>query len=274
MPIKKDGTGKRWVEMEFVAPGTPEQVWQAMATGPGNAAWFTKATIEERVGGAFRFDFSHGASSSGEVTVWDPPYRLGYVERDWSAGAPPVATEITVTSRSGDRCVVRMVHSLFSTSDEWDDQMEGFEAGWPAFFEVLRLYLTHFAGMPAASFMAVVSTEGDPRAIWKRLTDQLEIAGAEVGDHRTTRGPEQVSGMIESVRQDRTQRTIIMHVDAPAPGVALIGAYGSAGKVTPTICLYFYGEGAAQTATAGEQRWQEWLTHNFAPVGAAEAGGK
>ncbi|WP_287073272.1 hypothetical protein [Mesorhizobium sp.] len=38
MPIKKDETGKRWVEMEFITPCTPEQVWRAIATGPGNTA--------------------------------------------------------------------------------------------------------------------------------------------------------------------------------------------------------------------------------------------
>jgi uncharacterized protein YndB with AHSA1/START domain len=140
MPIRKDGTGNRWVEMEFVTPGTPEQVWAAMATGPGNAAWFMSATIEQRVGGAFRLDFGQGASSSGEVTIWDPPHRFGYVERDWSEGAPPVTTEIAITSRSGGRCVVRMVHLLTSTTDDWDDQMESFEAGWPGFFDVLRIY--------------------------------------------------------------------------------------------------------------------------------------
>jgi len=43
-----------------------------------------------------------------------------------------------------------MVHSLFASTDDWDDQMEGFEDGWPSFFEVLRLYLSHFAGMEAA----------------------------------------------------------------------------------------------------------------------------
>ncbi|CAH2400009.1 hypothetical protein [Mesorhizobium ventifaucium] len=46
MPIKKGETGKRWVEMEFITPGTPEQVWRAIATGPGNTAWFTKTTID------------------------------------------------------------------------------------------------------------------------------------------------------------------------------------------------------------------------------------
>jgi hypothetical protein len=34
MPVKKDNSGRRWVEMEFLVPGTPEQVWHAIATGP------------------------------------------------------------------------------------------------------------------------------------------------------------------------------------------------------------------------------------------------
>jgi len=42
MPIRKDEHGKRWVEMALVVPGTPEQAWRALATGPGNTAWFTK----------------------------------------------------------------------------------------------------------------------------------------------------------------------------------------------------------------------------------------
>lgn len=69
MPLKKDGTGKRWVEMELIVPGTPEQVWQAMATGPGNTAWFTRTTIDERVGGAVRFDFGPNGNSAGEVST-------------------------------------------------------------------------------------------------------------------------------------------------------------------------------------------------------------
>src|SRR5688572_19853338 len=110
MPIKKDGTGKRWVEMELLVPGTPEQVWHAVATGPGTTAWFVRTEIEPRVGGAVLFDFGEGATSKGEVTAWEPHHRIEYVEREWQEGAPPVATEITVTGRSGDRCVVRMVH--------------------------------------------------------------------------------------------------------------------------------------------------------------------
>ena len=101
MPIKKDGTGKRSVEMEVLVPGTPEQVWQAMATGAGNTAWFTRTTVEERSGGEIRFDFGANGSSVGEVTAWEPPHRFGYVEHEWNETAPPVATEVTITGRSG-----------------------------------------------------------------------------------------------------------------------------------------------------------------------------
>jgi uncharacterized protein YndB with AHSA1/START domain len=269
MPIRKDGTGKRWVEMELITPGTPEQVWQALATGPGNTAWFTKTTIDERVGGEVRFDFGPNGSSVGEVTTWEPPHRFGYVERDWSEGAPPVATEITITSRSGNRCVVRMVHSLFSSSDDWDDQMEGFEKGWPAFFEVLRVYLGHFAGRPAASFLAMASVEGDHLAVWKRLTKQLALTGADAGEQRTTPPqPEGLSGVIERVQQHRQDRILMMRLEAPAPGVALVGTYVAGPRVNVSVSLYFYGDDADARATTSEQKWRVWLGERFSPGGA------
>lgn len=266
MPLKSDSTGKRWVEMEFITPGTPEQVWEAMATGPGNTAWFTRTSIDERVGGRIQFDLGPNGTQEGEVTVWEPPDRFGYVERDWSAGAPPVATEITITARSGDRCVVRMVHSLFSSSDDWDDQMEAFEKGWPTFFEILRLYLAHFAGRRAASFMAMATLDDDHLAVWKRLTQQLELAGADAGELRSTpRHPERLSGVIESVRQDPRELHMLMRLDSPAPGIALVAAWGARPHVNASISIFFYGDGAEARATASEQKWRGWLGERFAP---------
>lgn len=266
MPIKKDHSDKRWVEMEFITPGTPEQVWEALATGPGNSAWFTKTTIDERVGGTIQFDFGPHGKQEGEVTVWEPPRRFGYVERNWSGSAPPVATEITITARSGDRCVVRMVHSLFTSSAEWDDQMEGFEQGWPAFFEVLRLYLTHFAGRPGACFTAMSRVEGDHLAVWKRLTDQLGLSGADTGDRRTTpERPERLSGVVERIKQDSRERYVMMRLDAPAPGIVLVGTTRSGSSTNVSVTLYFYGANADAIAAASEQKWQAWLSEEFVP---------
>src|SRR5262245_8550048 len=200
MPIREDGTGRRWVEMEVLVPGTPEQVWQALATGPGMAAWFVKGEIEPRVGGVFRLDFGQGALTSGEVTVWEPPHRFNYLERDWAPNAPPVATAISITSHAGDQCVVRMVHSLFTSLDDWDDQLEGFEQGWPAFFAVLRIYLARFAGADAASFVAATSTSTDSLSAWLHLGEALGLLGANFGERRaTSAGPEPWSGIVELV---------------------------------------------------------------------------
>jgi uncharacterized protein YndB with AHSA1/START domain len=260
MAIKKDGTGKRWVEMEFLAPGTPEQVWQAMATGPGNEAWFTRASIDERVGGAVRFDFGADGSSSGTVTVWEPPHRFGYVEDEWNPGAPPIATEITITGRSGGQSVVRMVHSLYATSDDWDDQMESFEGGWPNFFAVLGLYLSHFAGQRGASFPATASVEDDHLAVWKRLTAALGLGGVDVGEARATpTAPEPLSGMIERVQQDGATRTILMRTTTPSPGVVLVGTYGAGGKIRASLIRFIYGSDSEQVAAARAPAWQDWI---------------
>ena len=264
MPIRKDGTGKRWVEMETVVPGTPEQVWRAMATGPGNTAWFTRTSIEEHVGGAVHFDFGPNGSSTGEVTTWAPPLHLGYVEREWVEGAPPVATEITVTAKSGDRCVVRMVHSLIATADDWDDQVEGFEAGWPGFFEVLHVYLAHFADMKAASFLVMASVEERHLDVWKRLTEGLGLAAANAGEERaTSKKPEPLAGIVERVEQDARQRYVLLRLNAPAPGVALIGTYHVGGVTNASMALYLYGEDAERRAAASKPKWQEWFSETF-----------
>lgn len=263
MPVKRDGSGKRWVEMEMLVPGTPEEVWQAMATGPGNTAWFTRTTVEERVGGTIHFDFGPNGESRGEVTIWEPPLRFGYVERDWAEGAPPVATEIAVTARSGGRCVVRMVHSLFASTDDWDDQLEGFEGGWPGFFQVLRVYLAHFAGMEAASFLAMTSVEAPQLDVWKQLTEGLGLAGADVGEERSSQTPEKLSGIVEHAEQDDRQRYILLRLSQPAPGVALIGTYGASNVANASMAFYLYGDDAGQRAAASEPEWRDWLGKTF-----------
>ncbi len=269
MAIKKDDTGKRWVEMELTVPGTPEEVWNAIATGNGNTGWFTKTTIEERVGGALRFDFGSSGASAGEVTAWEPPSRLGYVERDWSPGAPPVATEVTVTARDGARCVVRMVHSFVTTSDEWDDLMEGFETGWPSFFDVLRVYLAHFAGRPTAQCMAMTPAGTDGGTAWKRMMDALDLTGADAGETRTTAAaPQPLTGVVEKITQQPRERILLLRVEAPAPGIAMFAAYEmSPGQVNVSATHYFYGDEAAARAAEAEPRWREWLSERFpAPV--------
>lgn len=263
MPIKKDpASGKRWVEMEFIASGTPEELWRLMATGPGYTAWFTPTEIDERVGGRLHFDLGAMGSSTGEVTTWQPPLQFGYVESAWAEGAPPLATEITITARSGGRCVVRMVHSLFATNDDWDDQIEGFEGGWPGFIEVLKIYLAHFSGQPAAAASAMQQAGGAHEEAWRHFADALQIAGANVGDPVTLL-PLQLPGIVEFVQQDRRQRYVIVRTLEPMPGIAFLGTCEYAGKVNASLVHYCYGAAATANAQAAAPRWREWLERTF-----------
>ena len=149
-------------------------------------------------------------------------------------------------------------------SDDWDDQLEGFESGWPAFFDVLRLYLEHFAGQRSASFVAMTSIDGDHLAVWKRMTRELQLAGADAGEQRTTPGePERLSGVIERIHQNAKQRFILMRLEAPAPGVALVGTYLAGERVNASMSMYFYDDNAEVHATASQHKWRGWLSERF-----------
>jgi uncharacterized protein YndB with AHSA1/START domain len=141
MAVRKDTSGRRSVLVEAEVPGTPEQVWRAIATGPGISSWFVPTTVEEHEGGQIVCEFEPGVADIAHVTAWDPPRRFAADGGPIMGKGPAVATEWTVEAKSGGTCIVRVVHSLFSDSDEWDAQLEQFESGWPHFFGLLKEYL-------------------------------------------------------------------------------------------------------------------------------------
>ena len=66
MSVKKEASGRRSVQVEVEVPGTPEEVWQAIATGPGISSWFVPAEFEERDGKpvAVKLNFGPGMEST------------------------------------------------------------------------------------------------------------------------------------------------------------------------------------------------------------------
>jgi uncharacterized protein YndB with AHSA1/START domain len=263
-PKNRDAT-TRSIQLEVEVPGTPAQVWQAIATGPGITAWFVPAEVAEREGGALALHLFPGIDSSGVVTVWDPPRRFAYEERDWLAGAPPVATEFVIEARSGGTCVVRLVNSLFASSDDWDDQLKGFEKGWPPFLHILRLYLTHFPGQRCSTIRVVGSAAGPEERAWGDLTAALGLSGAAVGERRSAGpGVPRLTGVVERA-SDRPE--MLLAVDDPAPGFALLGAFTWDDKVTASVSLYLFGADAHSVAARDEPEWRAWMETRFPSAG-------
>jgi len=267
MTVRKDASGRRSIELRFEVPGTPEQVWNAIATSNGISSWLFPTDVDEREGGAIAFHMAPGMDSTGTVTTFDPPRRFAYEEPGWSPGAPPLATEFIVETAGGGTCVVRLVHSLFTDSDQWDDEFAGFETGWRSFFQVLRLYLTHFDGQPCAPFRLMRSTDADVNGTFSRLSRALTLENAAIGDKkRAPSGAPPFAGIVESTGSHGTAREILLRLDAPAPGLALIGAYQWGGKVHASMSFYFYGAEAASVVLRDTPQWDTWLKQQF-PTG-------
>jgi uncharacterized protein YndB with AHSA1/START domain len=160
----------RTVRAEVDVPGTPEEVWAAIATGPGITAWFVPAEVEEREGGAVRLHFGPLGDDEGIVTAWDPPRHVAF------RGGDGVAHEVTVEARSGGMCLVRLVNHGF-TSD-WDDELDAVGDGWRKHLHQLRLYRTHFPGERCATVYVTGSAAGPPAEALAALTAALDMPAA------------------------------------------------------------------------------------------------
>jgi uncharacterized protein YndB with AHSA1/START domain len=270
MPVNIDPSGRRWVQIEAEVPGPPEAVWKAIATGPGISAWFVPSTVEEKAGGTATANFGPGmGEASSAISVWDPPRRFSTeMQGEQGPNAPPIATEWTVETRSGGNCIVRVVHSLFADGADWDNQLEGLEHGWPAFFRILRLYLKHFPGQPSSSIQTLGMSPQPSLEAWATLTSALGLAGAKLGQKvRSTSGATPLGGLVEGVGVEGHPE-LLLRLDEPAPGVAHMFPLGMGEQTFVSFRIYLYGQPAAAAAAHAEPLWQAWISERF-PTGGA-----
>jgi uncharacterized protein YndB with AHSA1/START domain len=264
MSVKKEASGRRSVQVEVEVPGTPEEVWQAIATGPGISSWFVPTEFEVVDGKpvAVTLNFGPGMESRSPITVWDPPRRFAAEAPGWMPGSPPIADEWIVEARAGGTCIVRIVHSLFAETDDWDSQLEGTESGWPAFFRILRIYLTHFRGQRSAMMQYMAPVAGTEAEAWEKLTAALGLTGVKPGQNWTAvAGVPALSGVVEHVSQ--SPYNALLRLDKPGPGTAALGAVNFGGQSMVTLNFYLYGDQAAAIIARETPIWEAWIQQRF-----------
>jgi uncharacterized protein YndB with AHSA1/START domain len=267
MSINKDASGRRWVQAEVELPGTPEEIWDAIATGPGVSSWFVPT--EEREDGTVVSRFGPGIEAVAKKTAWDPPRRFAAESPGFGPDAPPLATEWIVEARSGGTCIVRVVHSLFASTDDWDTHLESIESGWPWFFHVLRLYVTHFRTQPCTAFRVMGMVPGPALEAWDALTGPLSLAGAAVGQRVSTpAGAPPLAGVVEQTGSGGHPQGLMLRLNEPAPGIASLFALAMGGQVYLILDFYLYGQGASSAAASAEPAWQAWMAERFPLAGA------
>lgn len=256
----------REIHAEIEVPGTPEQVWEAIATGPGITSWFMPARVEEHEGGEIVHG-DEGFSSTGRVTAWEPPHRLAYEEGEEIVGLDPkhpIATEWLIEAKAGGTCVVRLVMSGFGPDDDFAKARESFSSGWRTALDDLRLYLTHFAGQHAVPMTA--SGSAGPRMrdeVWEQLTGALGVPADPAPGDRVAVSAGNSTTLSGTVQQSEPGIVTLL-LDEPAPGLALIGAGGPGDEVFTFVRAHLFGDDAASIAARDEPAWQAWLGEQFA----------
>jgi uncharacterized protein YndB with AHSA1/START domain len=247
-----DPRPSRSIEVELEVPGTPEEVWEAIATGPGITAWFVPAEVAEREGGPVRLHFGVLGDDESVVSAWEPPHRFRC-----EGGA--IAHEVVVEARSGGTCVVRLVNSGFDS--DWDDQLDGVERGWLTYLHNLRLHLESFAGRRCETVLVMVPAAAPAAGAWRAFGERLGLADARPGD-RVASGPgvPPLAGTVERVDPDAA----LLRLDAPAPGTALLGVVPTGESALLLVHAYLYGDGAAGVAAREQDAWQTWLDDHVA----------
>lgn len=246
------------LEFSVEVPGTPEQVWHAIATATGMSAWFLPTEMEEREGGSLHFSMGPEMGSDGQVTGWDPPRRIAY-EEDWAAlmGKDPDAlsaltSEFLVEARSGGTCIVRVTSSGFGTGAAWEAEFwDEMGPNWMPFFDNLRLYLAHFPGQQATQLEVTASHPGDAETLWSTLHDALGLGGE--GAAVEVLG---ATGTVERVGE----RHALVRLTAPVPGMLRAFTFGPGdGTAIAGLRAYLFSPDAAEYVRREEPAWQAWL---------------
>jgi uncharacterized protein YndB with AHSA1/START domain len=235
---------------------SPEEVWEAIATGPGVDAWFMGVNeIEPREGGTTRMTIRGDTAEEATVTAWEPPTRFASRTPEGPDGAVH-AFEYIVEGREKGSTVVRWVHSGF-LGDNWEKEYEGLSEGDPMYFDKLRVYLTYFKGRKATPVNVFGPVVPDRDQAWETYRRALGLPGpVSVGDEvrLTPEGLPVLEGVVDWLSRDflgvRTDDGIyrFMH----------ISVFGG-----PTgVGHHIFREGLDREET--ERAWGEWLNGLFA----------
>lgn len=165
------------VREEIALEATPEQVWEAIATGPGIDSWFMGHTeMEPGEGSASRMTLL-GYTQEATVTAWEPAKRFA-IRSSENPDGTFMAFEYLIEGREGGSTVLRFVHSGF-LGDDWAEQYDALKVGDGMYLRKLATYLAHFPGRTATYNMFLPGPRVlDHDRVWAAFTAAAGLSGA------------------------------------------------------------------------------------------------
>ncbi|AFG36492.1 SRPBCC family protein [Spirochaeta africana] len=289
MSVHIDNEGRRVVEAMVDVPGTPDEVWRAIATSRGISSWFVPTSLDEHTGGHTTSRFGPEMDAESRITVWNPP-------RNYTAesgeGLAKVVTEWIVEPRNGRICMVRVVHRWFADTDDQDATYEGHVYGWEvSYFRLLDLYLQHFSGMACTAVQLTAFSDFPGPKTWRTLKQSLKIDTRNGRIHSASTAPElsgkvipvniedpellrirKTAPIIAAAREgmDGEEPELILQLDRPTPGLAHMMILPMEAQTLVSVRFHFFGSQSGSIAATAELDWKAWLSGHFAPEVSAQ----
>jgi uncharacterized protein YndB with AHSA1/START domain len=236
------------VSLETTINASPEEVWQAIATGPGLDSWFMgRNTVEPREGGTATMAMGDMFTAESTVVAWDPPRRIKTESATGEDGSF-MAMEYLVEGRDQGSTVVRLVHSGFLPGDNWGEEYDALRKGNPLYLASLKQYVEHFSGRTATP----VNTFGAPQAseadAWRKITSAVGLSETvTAGDPvRFTVDGTEYAGVVATVRHPS-----FLGIRTDDALLRFVGRGGVMG-----VGHHLFDQPDDKTAT---ETWQAWL---------------
>jgi predicted dithiol-disulfide oxidoreductase (DUF899 family)/uncharacterized protein YndB with AHSA1/START domain len=136
----KTAAGAFVVEREIHIEAPRERVFSLLASPEEMRRWFRPTMYEPRPGGRIEFAFPFDgevSESKGEVTVFEPPSRLGFT---WSWSSAPMANTEVLIELSDERggTLLRLTHTGFVD----EAAAQGHQSGWTYWMDRLTAVAT------------------------------------------------------------------------------------------------------------------------------------
>ncbi|WP_194916587.1 SRPBCC family protein [Catenulispora rubra] len=237
------------IALETTLPATPEQVWEAIATGPGVDSWFMgRNEIEAREGGTASMD-TGGHREESLITAYDPGKRLA-VRTSPGADGRFMAFEYLIEGREGGSTVLRVVHSGL-LGDDWQDEYDALRRGWPFHLHTLHEYLAHFPGRTAVPVFGMApAADRTPEQVQAQLAEALALTAPITTGSRAHGGPDGLPVLDGEVVWADSERFALRSADA------LYTFHHGSG-----LALMFHHLFApAGDPAEAEKSWQQWLS--------------
>ncbi|MGH6655776.1 MAG: SRPBCC family protein [Actinocrinis sp.] len=245
------------VRDQIEVEATPEQVWEAISTGPGIDSWLMgRNQMDQHEGGRGRMDMG-GFVIESTVTTWQPPNHLVY-QGDPAPDGSFHAFEYLVEGRAGGSTVVRFVHSGF-LGDDWEAEYDGLRKGDPMYLRKLGEYLKYFFRRPSTPVAAFAGETPGREASWEKVHAALGLTAPVALDqrvHLTPAGLPAMDGVVDYVSEDflgvRTADGLYRFI------------YGYNGAFVLGHHLFAEPGGQPIDEKDANQAWQAWLGTVFA----------